>query len=71
MVDDISHEGLRLLLREEDVSFQAVKTWKTSTDPDYDAKTSRVLELYAIADGNVSPTRATRRSCSAWTSSVR
>jgi transposase len=55
VVDDISHEGLRLLLRDEDVSFQAVKTWKTSTDPDYDAKTSRVLELYAIADGTVPP----------------
>ncbi len=26
VVDDISHEGLRLLLREEGVSFQAVKT---------------------------------------------
>jgi transposase len=51
VVDDISHEGLRLLLREEGVSFQAVKTWKTSTDPDYEAKKNRVLELYAIADG--------------------
>jgi transposase len=28
-----------------------VKTWKTSTDPDYEAKKNRVLELYAIADG--------------------
>ena len=43
VVDDISHEGLRLLLREEGVSFQAVKTWKTSTDPDYEAKKNRVL----------------------------
>jgi transposase len=51
VVDDISHEGLRLVLRDEDVSFQAVKTFKASTDPDYEAKTSRVLELYAIADG--------------------
>ena len=38
VVDDISHEGLRRLLREEKVSFQVVKTWKTSTDPDYEAK---------------------------------
>jgi hypothetical protein len=30
--------------------FRAVKTWKTSTDPDYEAKKNRVLELYAIAD---------------------
>jgi transposase len=28
VVDDISHEGLRTLLRDEDVSFQAVKTFK-------------------------------------------
>jgi transposase len=55
VVDDISHEGLRLLLREEGVSFQAVKTFKTSTDPDYEAKKNRVLELYAIADGKAEP----------------
>ncbi|MGO4426695.1 helix-turn-helix domain-containing protein, partial [Streptomyces sp. MCAF7] len=34
VVDDISHEGLRVLLREEGVSFQRIKTWKTSRDPD-------------------------------------
>src|SRR3954465_3243686 len=55
VVDDISHEGLRLVLRDEDVSFQAVKTFKASTDPDYDAKTGRVLELYAIAEGVAEP----------------
>ena len=44
VVDDISHEGLRLLLREENVSFPAAKTWVTSTDPDYEAK-NQVLEL--------------------------
>jgi transposase len=57
VVDDISHEGLRLVLREEGVSFQAVKTWKTSNDPDFEAKKNRVLELYAIADGHRKPTR--------------
>ncbi len=50
MVDDISHEGLRALLREEGVTFQAVKTWKESNDPDFEAKKNRILELYAIAD---------------------
>ncbi|WP_020579808.1 transposase [Actinopolymorpha alba] len=55
MVDDISHEGLRVLLREEGVSFQRVKTWKTSRDPDYAAKKARVEHLYAIADGEVRP----------------
>ncbi|WP_228044718.1 helix-turn-helix domain-containing protein [Rhodococcus pyridinivorans] len=38
VVDDISHEGLRVLLREEGVSFQKVKTWKRSKDPEYAAK---------------------------------
>ena len=51
VVDDISHEGLRELLRAENVSFQAVKTWKASADPDYAAKKARVDQLYAIADG--------------------
>jgi transposase len=55
VVDDISHEGLRILLREEGVSFQRVKTWKTSRDPDYTTKKARVEHLYAIADGEVIP----------------
>jgi transposase len=55
VVDDISHEGLRALLREEGVSFQRIKTWKVSNDPDFEAKKNRVLELYAIADGHAEP----------------
>ena len=58
VVEDISHEGLRALLHDEGVSCQAVKTWKTwktSTDPDYQAKRNRVLELYGIADGIATP----------------
>ena len=55
VVDDISHEGLRMLLREEGVSFQRIKTWKTSKDPDYAAKKARVEHLYAIADREVIP----------------
>ena len=57
VVDDISHEGLRVLLREEGVSFQRLKTWKAFTDPDYAAKKARVEHLYAIADGEVDPRR--------------
>jgi hypothetical protein len=53
VVDDISHEGLRMLLREEGVSFQRLKTFKTSRDPDYAAKKARVEHLYALADGEV------------------
>ena len=55
VVDDISHEGLRILLREEGVTFQRLKTWKTSKDPDYAVKKARVEHLYAIADGEVLP----------------
>jgi transposase len=54
VVDDISHEGLRMLLREEGVTFQRLKTWKASRDPDYAVKKARVEHLYAIADGEVS-----------------
>src|SRR2546425_541744 len=55
VVDDISHEGLRQLLREEGVSFQAVRSWKRSNDPAFESKKNRILELYAIADGLVEP----------------
>src|SRR5580693_5250058 len=55
VVDDISHEGLRVLLREEGVSFQVIKTYKQSTDPDFEAKKNRVLALYEIADGKAKP----------------
>jgi transposase len=55
VVDDISHEGLRILLREEGVTFQRLKTWKTSTDPDYAVKKARVEHLYAIADREIIP----------------
>ncbi len=61
VVDDISHEGLRLLLREEGVSFQVIKTWKQSTDPDFETKKNRVLELYDIADGKAKPKRGDPR----------
>ena len=55
MVDDISHEGLRAVLREEGVTFQRLKTWKASKDPRYAAKKARVEHLYAIADREVIP----------------
>jgi transposase len=55
VVDDISHEGLRLLLREEGVSFQVIKTFKVSNDPDFETKKNRILELYDLADGRVEP----------------
>jgi transposase len=51
VVDDISHEGLRLVLPEEGVSFQVIKTHKQSNALDFEAKKNRVLNLYDIADG--------------------
>ena len=57
VVDDISHEGLRALLRTEQVSFPAVKTYKASTDPDYEPKKNRVLELYDMPEGTAKPKR--------------
>jgi transposase len=55
VVDDISHEGLRVLVREEGVTFQRLKTWKTSRDPRYAAKKARVGQLSAVADREVTP----------------
>jgi transposase len=55
VVDDISHEGLRILLREEGVTFQRLKTWKASKDPRFAVKKARVEQLYAIADREVAP----------------
>ncbi|HYB29897.1 MAG TPA: IS630 family transposase [Solirubrobacteraceae bacterium] len=51
VVEDISHEQLRTILRNNGVSFQRLKTWKESKDPDYEAKKERVLSLYRLADG--------------------
>jgi transposase len=55
VVDDISHEGLRALLREEGVTFQRLKTWKASKDPRFAAKKARIEHLYAIADREITP----------------
>jgi transposase len=51
VVEDISHEGLRALLREAGVSLQRLKTWKQSRDPHDEAKKNRVLQLYGLMDG--------------------
>ena len=55
VVDDISHEGLRVLLRQEGVSFHRVKTWKVPKDPRYAEKKARVEQLYAIAGRQAPP----------------
>ena len=55
VVEDISHEGLRALLRAEGVTFQRLKTWKASKDPRYAEKKARVEHLYAVADREITP----------------
>ena len=49
VVDDISHEGLRALLREEGVTFQRLKNVEGLHRPGLCAKEARAGHLYAIA----------------------
>jgi transposase len=42
----VSRESIRQILRAGGISWQATKTWKASTDPDFPAKMRRVLDLY-------------------------
>jgi transposase len=71
VVGDISHEGLRALLREEGVTLQRIKTWKASKDPEYAAKKARGERLYAIADREAVPEPGEPEVIFAWTSSGR
>jgi len=43
----VSPRHLGLVLAEAGLSFQRTRTWKASPDPDYEAKTARILELCA------------------------
>ncbi|MEU8005593.1 IS630 family transposase [Catellatospora sp. NPDC049111] len=55
LVGQVSRETLRRILHEGGVSWQATKTWKSSNDPDFQAKLRRILDLYdrPPADGRV------------------
>jgi transposase len=46
IVATISPSQLRRILREHGIRFLHHKTWKTSPDPDFEAKKDRVLDLY-------------------------
>ncbi|KWW97899.1 transcriptional regulator [Carbonactinospora thermoautotrophica] len=46
VVASISRETIRIILRGAGISWQATKTWKASTDPDFASKMRRVLALY-------------------------
>lgn len=41
----VGTERLRQILAEEDVTFKKTKTWKESSDPDYDKKCARIEEV--------------------------
>jgi transposase len=38
MIPPVSHTTIRSVLKKEKVSFQRTRTWKSSNDPDFDAK---------------------------------
>jgi hypothetical protein len=46
-VAQISPAHLGRVLTQAGLSFQRTRTWKASPDPDYEAKTARILELKA------------------------
>jgi Homeodomain-like domain len=48
IVSSISVETLRCILREKNVTFQRTRSWKSSTDPDFEAKATRIMALYRI-----------------------
>jgi transposase len=50
IVDAISVEHLRRILRAEGITYQRTRTWKTSPDPEYEAKKNRILRLYRAAE---------------------
>lgn len=52
----IGRERLRQILHEQEITFQRTRTWKRSTDPDFDAKLDRTLHAYLAG---ATPTPAT------------
>ena len=55
MVQSISIETLRCILRKTKVSFQRTRTWKRGSDPAFEEKAVRVMALYRMcpSDGVV------------------
>lgn len=46
IIENISLETLRTILKSNDISFQKTKPWLHSTDPDYQKKKEDILSLY-------------------------
>jgi transposase len=51
VVESISHEGVRQLLAERGISFQRTKTWKQSSDPEFERKKGPFLRSTVAAAG--------------------
>ena len=45
VVDSISREWLRIILDESEISFQSIRTWKESKDPEFEKKKRRIERL--------------------------
>jgi transposase len=45
IIDSISREWLRIILDESEISFQSIKTWKKSKDPEFQKKKRRIERL--------------------------
>ncbi len=54
----VSTETVRQILREAGISWQAIKTWKGSKDPEFAVKMARILPLY----DQPPPVRSLRRA---------
>ncbi|MGI8312052.1 hypothetical protein [Saccharopolyspora hattusasensis] len=64
IVEQISREMLRQILRDGGISWQATKTWKASNDREFTAKMTRILTLhapYARTDAGPVPTSSANR----------
>jgi len=46
IVPSISIETLRCILADKHVTFQRTRSWKRSTDPEFEAKATRIMALY-------------------------
>ena len=57
----IGRERLRQILREHEISFQRTRTWKESTDPDWDAKLDRIEEVTSQFPDRCSPSTSSGR----------
>ena len=74
VVESISEEWLRVILHESELSHQSIRTWKESTDPEFEKKKRRVDKLtrkrhnppVVISADEVGPIQLIRRGGKGW-----